>query len=114
MEDREVYLPPNGIAMHPSYRDVWLDYFINKQQLIAQLSSGDTLILNGDECLNSRGQSVLKFSRPFIAQIEDMKGKNYELRSARVNFIVYWLKEGAAQEIRIILPELFFEKKNNE
>jgi ATP-dependent DNA helicase RecQ len=114
MEDGEVYLPPNGIAIHPGYRDVWLDYFINKQQLIAQLSSGDTLILNGDECLNSGGQSVLKFSRPFIAQIEDMKRKNYELRSARVNFIVYWLKEGAAQEIRIILPELFFERKNSE
>lgn len=114
MEDREVYLPPNDIAMHPSYRDVWLDYFINKQQLIVQLSSGDTLILNGDECLNSKGQSVLKFSRPFIAQIEDMKRKNYELKSARVNFIVYWLKEGASQEIRIILPELFFERKNSE
>jgi ATP-dependent DNA helicase RecQ len=113
-EDREFYLPPNEIVMHPSYRDVWLDYFINKQQLIAQLSSGDTLILNGDDCLNSRGQSVLKFSRPFIAQIEDMKRENYKLKSARVNFIIYWLKDGAAQEIRIFLPELFFERRSSQ
>jgi ATP-dependent DNA helicase RecQ len=114
IEDREVYLPPNDIAMHPSYRDIWLDYFINKQQLIAQLSSGDTLILNGEECLNSTGQSILKFSRSFITQIETMKSKNYKLKSARVNFIIYWQKEGAGQEIRIILPELFFERRNSE
>ncbi len=114
IEDREVYLPPNDIAMHPSYRDLWLDYFINKQQLIAQLFSGDTLILNGDECLNSAGQSILKFSRSFITQIETMKSENYKLKSARVNFIIYWLKEGAGQEIRIILPELFFERRNSE
>ncbi len=114
MEDREIYPPPNDIAMHPSYKDVWLDYFINKQQLISQLSSGDTLILNGDGCMNSKGQSVLKFSKQFMAQIEDMKRRNYRLKSARVNFILFWLKEGAAQEIRIILPELLFERRNDE
>jgi ATP-dependent DNA helicase RecQ len=110
-EDWELYQPPNEIAMHPSHGDVWLDYFINKQHLITQLSSGDTLILEGDECLNSKGQPVLKFSKSFITQIEDLKTKNYTLKSARVNFIIYWLKEGATQEIRIILPALFFERK---
>ena len=40
-----------------------------------------------------------------------MKEKNYELKSASVNFIVYWLKEGAEQEVKVILPELYFEKK---
>lgn len=39
-----------------------------------------------------------------------MKSRRYELKSVTVNFIVYWLKEGAAQEIKIILPELYFEK----
>ena len=110
MEDREVYLLPNDIAIHLGYKDVRLDHFIDKQEFISRLSSGDTLILRGDECLNSKGQSILKFSRAFIAQIEDMKTKNYELKSARVNFIIYWLKEGATQEIKIILPELFFER----
>ncbi len=114
IEDQEVYLSPNDIALRPSHRDVWLDYFINKQQLIALLSSGDTLILNGDECLNSERQSVLKFSRTFIAQIEEMKRKKYIFKNAKVNFIVYWQKEGTAQEIKIILPELFFERKNDE
>ena len=114
VEEREIYSPPNELAVHLTHKDVWLDYFINKQQLVSQFVSGDTLTLNGEECLNSKGQSVLKFSRQFVGQIENMKERNYELKSAKVNFIVYWLKEGTEQEVKIILPVLYFEKHHIE
>lgn len=110
IENRATFLPPNELALHLSYKDVWLDYFLYKQDLIAQLTAGDDLILNVDECLNSKGQSVLKFSKQLIAQIESMRLKNYELKAAKVNFIVYWLKEGSDQEVKIILPEIYFKK----
>jgi len=109
--DREIYLPPNELAMHLTHKDVWLDYFKNKQYIISQLTSGDVLTLNGTECLNSINQSVLKFSMQFVSQIESMKQRNYVLKSAKVNFIIYWLKEGTEQEVKIILPELYFEKQ---
>jgi len=110
VEDSEIYLPPNELAMHLTYKDVWLDYFINRQYLIAQLNCGDALTVNGAECLNSSGQSVLRFSQSFVTQIEAMKARNYELKSAKVNFIVYWIKEGTEKEVKIILPELYFER----
>lgn len=110
VEDREIYLPPNELAMNLTFKDFWLDYFINKQHLVSQLTSGDALTLNGDECMNSKGQSVLKFSQQFVKQIETMKEINYELKSAKVNFIVYWLKEDTEQEVKIILPILYFER----
>jgi ATP-dependent DNA helicase RecQ len=110
VEDKEIYLPPNEIAMHLTFKDIWLDYFINKQHLVSQFTSGDALILNEYECLNSKGQSVLKFSQQFVRQIETMKERNYKLKSAKVNYVVYWLKEGAEQEVKIILPELYFER----
>ncbi|GAB1450009.1 hypothetical protein MASR2M47_00650 [Draconibacterium sp.] len=50
----------------------------------------------------------------FVNQIEAMKQRNYELKTAKVNFIVYWLKEGAEHEVKIILPELYFEKGRGE
>ena len=111
IEDSEVYPPPNKLAMHLTYRDVWLDYFVYRQHLISQLTSGDVLTLNGDECLDSNGQSVLKFSQNFLRQIERLREKNYILKSVKVNFIVYWLKEKAEHEVKIVLPELFFEKQ---
>lgn len=110
VEDGNIYLPPKELAMHLTYKDIWLDYFLPRQHWISQLLSGDELQLNGDECLNAKGQSVLKFSKLFMRQIEAMKERNYELKSAKVNFIVYWLKEGAKQEVKVILPELYFAK----
>jgi ATP-dependent DNA helicase RecQ len=108
--DNNTYQQPNEIVRHLTYKDVWLDFFLNRQSLVSQLMSGDELTLKGDECLNSNGQSVLRFSKQFIEEIETLKLNNYELKSAKVNFIVYWLKEETNQEIKIVLPELFFEK----
>lgn len=59
------------------------------------------------------GQPVLKFSKQFIGQIETMGQKNYKPKTARVRFIVYWLKEDSEKEIKIVLPEVYFEKENN-
>jgi ATP-dependent DNA helicase RecQ len=114
VEDREIYPPPKALAMHLAYKDVWLDFFISKQYLISQLLSGDVLTVKGDECLNARGQTVLKFSRLFQDQIESLRQRNYEPTNAKVNFILYWQKEGMEKELKILLPELHFEKKNDE
>ncbi|RFS26720.1 RecQ family ATP-dependent DNA helicase [Chitinophaga silvatica] len=110
-EDHSIYLPPKDIAMHLGHKDVWLDYFTYRQQPISELISGDTLIVNGNECFNAEGQSVLKFSMSFIDKIDSMKRSNYILKSAKVNFIVHWHQEELGEEIKIILPELLFEKK---
>lgn len=114
IENKEMHLQPNELAMHLSLKDVWLDYFITRQHLVYQLKSGDRLTIKGDECLDDKGKSVLKFSKQFVGQIEAMKAKNYELKSAKVNFIVYWKKEDSELEVKIILPELYFERINNE
>ena len=113
VEDKETHLPPNELAMHLSFKDVWLDYFITRQHLVSQLTSGDTLTINGDECINSKRKSVLKFSKQFLNTIEMQKQKGYHLKQANVNFIVYWKMEDAEQEVKIILPELYFESTNS-
>lgn len=111
IENREEHLPPQQLAIHLAYKDVWLDYFIPRQHLVSQLKSGDTLIIENDECTNIKGQSVLKFSKQFIKVIETQKQKGYHLKQAKVNFIIYWKKEDAEIESKIILPELLFERK---
>jgi ATP-dependent DNA helicase RecQ len=110
VEDSVAHLPPSELAMHLSFKDVWLDYFINRQHLVSQLKSGDALTINGDECTNAKGQSVLKFSKQFINTIEMQRQKGYHLKQAKVNFIVYWKKEDTEQESKIILPVLYFER----
>jgi ATP-dependent DNA helicase RecQ len=113
IEDRETYLPPGELAMQLSLKDVWLDYFITRQHLVSQLTSGDTLIISDDECTNTKGQSILIFSKHFQSTIESMSQRGYHLKQAKVNFIVYWKKEDSENEIKIILPELYFERSNS-
>lgn len=109
-ENKEIHLQPNELAMHLSIKDVWLDYFISRQYFVSALKSGDLLTIADGGCYDSKGNSVLKFSKLFATQIENMRMKNYHLKSAKVNFIVLWRKENAGQEIKIILPELYFER----
>ena len=108
--DEKMYLPPNEIVMHLTHKDVWLDYFINKQHLISQLTSGDVLVFNGTSCLNSNGESVLKFSTKMTEEIQNRKEKGFELKTVKINFIVFWQKEELDKEIKLILPELYFTK----
>lgn len=102
---------PSLITWHLTHRDVWIDYFISRQHVINQLTSGDVLILNEEGGLSFGKYPVLKFSSQCIKQINDQKQRGFVLSAARVNFVVYWRKDGAAKEVKIVLPELCFERK---
>ncbi|HWQ73048.1 MAG TPA: 3'-5' exonuclease, partial [Desulfitobacteriaceae bacterium] len=112
INDSQTYAPPGQLAMQLTYKDVWLDSFLSRQNLISQLNSGDILTIDGTCCRNSKRQAVLRFSRQFMKQIESMKQKQYLPKTAKIRFIVYWRKENSEQEIRIILPELYFERRD--
>ncbi|KRT15004.1 ATP-binding protein [Pedobacter ginsenosidimutans] len=113
IEDNNVYPELEEIVCNLTHTDIWLDYTANKQNLISPLISGEVLIVDGDECKNLNGQSVLKFSKKFISEIESQSKKGYDLKGAKVNFVLYWLKEGATEEIKIILPEVLFVKRKS-
>ena len=109
VNDSEVYLPPSQLVKQLTFKDVWLDFFLYRQKLISTLNSGDVLYFDGDGCCNAEGQAVLKFSQQFNKQIEILKSKKYIPKQARIRFIVYWKKENTEQEVKIILPELYFD-----
>ena len=113
IENTAMHSLPTELAMHLTHKDVVLDYFIDKQYLISQLRSGDTLTFSGGQYFNFKSRSILKFSNKFSAHITDLKEKGYELKSVRVNFVVHWKKGEMDKEIKIILPELYFERKES-
>lgn len=109
-DDSSDYPPPQQLAMQLTHRDVWLDFFERTQPIISALNSGDWLIIDTEGCRNTKGQPVLKFSHRIQNEIEGMKQKGYTPQGAKVRFIVYWQKEDTDQEIRIMLPEIYFER----
>ncbi len=101
--------PPQLLARQLSFKDVWLGYFMRRQSLITHLRSGDVLTVREGECFNARGQAVLKFSKSFARELEDMTQKPYRLSTVTVNYLVYWQDEEQREGL-VILPELLFER----
>ncbi|HOM02335.1 MAG TPA: RecQ family ATP-dependent DNA helicase [Acetivibrio sp.] len=108
--DSNIYYSPCKLAMQLTHKDIVLDFFFSRQNLIAWLTSGDELVVDGNCCKNLKGQEVVLFSKQFRGKIEEMRQKNYIPKRAKVRFIVYWQKEGSEYGIRIVLPEVYFER----
>ncbi|HEX2957685.1 MAG TPA: hypothetical protein VHO70_12695 [Chitinispirillaceae bacterium] len=97
--------------MNLTHKDIWLDYFFSKQHLISNFKSGDTLTVNPVGCNDSNGHCIIRFSNSFKVKIASFESNGYKLKSAVVNYIVYWKKEDEDREVTIILPELRLQKE---
>jgi len=112
--DSTPYEASDLLVLHLSHKDIWLDRFLSVQHLISNLKSGDCLKVSKEGCLDSKGNSVLRFSNSFKEKMIGYESKGYIPSGAVVNYIVYWQKEASEKELRIILPELQFKKVNKE
>ena len=112
VDDKNTYLPPDEFAMQLTHADVNLGYFEFIQHRIKQLLSGDHLVVNEDGCESAKGEFVVKFSKRFQGTIKTLETRGYQLKNAKVNFMVYWQKEGVEREAIIVLPTLYFKKKS--
>ncbi|KAB1157970.1 RecQ family ATP-dependent DNA helicase [Flavobacterium luteum] len=110
IENNGIFQPPSGLVMHLSHKDLYLGYFEYIQKRVNVLTSGDSMIISDEGCKNDRGELVLKFSKKFLERITAMKNSGFELKEAKVNFIVHWTVENKKIEVKIVLPELLFEK----
>ncbi|MCC5918549.1 MAG: RecQ family ATP-dependent DNA helicase [Cryomorphaceae bacterium] len=108
IEVYEKHQPPNELVEHLTHKDVWLDFFQNKQTLIKALMSGDQLVVSDNQCLNPNRQAVVHFSQSFTKKLEDRKKQGFELKTAHVNHVLLWTKEGT--EIRILLPKVTYRR----
>jgi ATP-dependent DNA helicase RecQ len=110
IENSNIFQPPSGLVLHLSHRDLYLGYFEYVQRRINELSSGDSLIISDEGCKNDKGELVLKFSKKFLERLAEIKQGGFELKEAKVNFIVHWTDDDKKIEVKIVLPELHFEK----
>lgn len=114
VEDREIYLAPKEQIIQLHHQHVNLGYFEFVQPQIENLMSGDSLVIREEGFANSNHELILKFSRKFLDILLAEKNKGYVLKKAKVNYIVYWLKEATGQELKIVLPELYLKKMEDE
>lgn len=108
--DTNKYDEPKFLTIQLKHDDVWLDYFIQHQQDIEGLMSGDPLDIDEVGLFIKSGEYVLRFSKKFIKEIEDRKSKGFYTYKSIVTFNLYWKKNNSETEYRIILPQITFIK----
>lgn len=65
---------------------------------------------NRDGCKNENEELNSKILRKLSGRMAEIKGKGFELKEAKVNFILFRKDEDNNIEVKIIQPELYFEK----
>ena len=111
--DGAEYDEPSEIMLQTTHKDVVLDFFKNKKEIIFNLRSGTKLKLDDVYLvaeLNGRDVRVAKLSKAFAETLEKLKDKGYSPKSAEVRFVVAWKGEEDTEETPIILADMYFTK----
>lgn len=109
---------PGSLEYHLTHRDIQLGYFNFIQRRLKSLKSGDSLLINEVGLVNKNDEQVVKFSKSFQEVRASLAKQDYQLIQAKIRFIVYWEyhneESGEKREIKILLPELHFEKQDRQ
>lgn len=112
VKDFNTYLAPEKLTIHLTHHDINLGYFKFVQRRLNSVISGQKLLIGDEGLLNLRNELIIKFSIQFKEKKEGLEKDGFSLIKAKVNFVLFWKpEEEEEQEIRIILPELLFEKQ---
>ncbi len=112
--DELLYGEPSEIMLQTTHKDVVLDFFKRKKEIIFALRSGtafkiDDVYLTAER--NGRDVRVAKFSKAFVETLEKLKEKGYTPRSSEIRFIVAWKGEDDEEETPILLLDIHLEKE---
>lgn len=101
------------LVLQLTYRDVVLDFFKDKKEILLKLRSGMKLSMDNYYLLaelNGRTVKIAKLSKACRERIERLQSNGYTPYSAEIRFIVSWRKEDADEEIPVILPDVQLKK----
>ncbi len=111
--DEEQYTEPKEISLQLTHKDVVLDFFKDKKEIVFKLHSGMPLSIK-DEFLSAeldgRSVRVAKLSKARMIELEKLSEKGYRPSGGKVRFIVAWKGEDDKDETAVILPDLYFRK----
>lgn len=111
--DSNQYDEPSEITLQLTHKDVVLNFFKDKKELILKLHSGVKLSVNGSFLsaeINTRDINVVKFSKAFEERIDELQRKGYKPTASVIRFVVAWKSEEDEKEYAVILPDISFVK----
>lgn len=114
IDDNAIYGEPTEISLQMTHRDVVLDFFKGKKEIIFKLHSGRQLfVVDNYLCAEIDGRTVrvAKFSKAFSETITKLGAQGYQPYNANVRFVVAWKGEDDEEESAVLLANLYLKKQ---
>lgn len=115
-KDNQIYEFPKELIVSTTHKDVYLDYFYDVQENLADVIPGSQLKVTSRGCSSQNDKPCLKFSGVFSTTLEEYKKKGYNVEHAEAEYIIWWQKKPdnntktGYPEIKIVLPKIYLKK----
>ena len=113
---RNLYLvtnPPteySSISIALNMRDVWLDFFKGRKDVVLRLRSGDSLQYKDGYLLNEQDTNVAALSASGKDKLKAWTDKGYEVTSTKVSYTLAWKPKDADMEYAVCLANIVLSK----
>ncbi len=100
----------SSISIILNMRDVWLDFFKGRKELLLHLRSGDSLQYQEGRLQNEQGTDIAVLSAAGKDKLSVWIDKNYKVSSAKVSYILAWRPVNSETEYAVCLANLVLSK----
>ena len=91
-------------------RDVWLDFFRGRKDIVLRLRSGDSLQYQDSYLLNDQSINIIALSASGKDKLKAWADKGYEVTSAKVSYTLAWKPQDSETEYAVCLANVVLSK----
>ncbi len=113
---KNLYLVTNPLTEYTSIsialnmRDVWLDFFKGRKDIVLRLRSGNRLVYKDEYLLNNQEINVAALSSLGKGKLKAWTDKGYEVADAKVSYTVAWRPQNSNIEYAVCLANVVLSK----
>ena len=113
---QNLYLIPNppteysSISIPLNMRDVWLDFFKGRKDIVLRLRSGDSLQYKDGYLQNEQSINIAALSVAGKEKLKAWTDKGYEVTSAKVSYTLAWKPQDSELEYAVCLANVVLTK----
>lgn len=99
-----------SISIALNMRDVWLDFFKGRKDIVLRLRSGDSLQYQEGYLLNDQGINIIALSASGKDKLKVWTNKGYDVTSAKVSYTLAWKPQDSESEYAVCLANIVLSK----
>ena len=101
----------SSISIALNMRDVWLDFFRGRKEIVLRLRSGDNLQYEDGYLLDEQGFNIVALSASGKDKLKAWTDKGYEVAGAKVSYTLAWRPQDSEMEYAVCLANMVLTRK---